>query len=520
LLHGVRVMSVRGAMVVGMTITRRTAIGTLAFGAAAAWFGVHRRRDDPMRSRPLRARAEAGLRGRLDGLAVDDRPYRARLRHELETIEASGLEHAFLAATTVVAAARSAGAAVGTARGPTPGSLVCWALGVTAVDPLRHQLHFERFLNVRRRSPPRLDIDVDAEQRDAVLETAWRQLGRQVAFVESDDDIEQVLLRSAADDVPVPRDLVARVLAQVPLVRRGRHDRLDAILERIPELTEAAERLPAVRSWRQLALEQARFPTRWCGPGADPDGTIAVTPGPLPVDLPLERDDAGRPWLTLTRAIAERTGAVELTCNAVPGLGAVMDAPDVTEDPALFRALRGMDLDGLFQLEDDTLRAYIRELDPQCFEHLVAALALARPFQIRRGRSAAYAAARRGATPPSTGVAIADRVLAPTYGQLVYDEQVIELAHLVSGLDRSEGDLLRRALNKWQADPARFVEGAVRRGVARRRANALFARLREETVGTVTRSHVVAEAALVARSAWLRLNRGPTAPSRRVDGRS
>jgi len=440
----------------------------------------------------------------------------ARLGHELEVIGRAGFVNYLLVVADIVRFARGRGLPVGPGRGAVAGSLAAWCLGITEIDPLRHGLPFERFLNPERPVPPDIDIEICPSCRPAILEHLRERHGR--------DRVAHILTLGTFGARMAIRD-TGRALGVSPSV-------CDAVARRVPEgaemtLARALRTRPDLKREAELAcapellsLAQA-FEGLPRSPGVHPTGVV-VADRPLADLVPLARGGDGETvtqydmrdleWAGLLKIDLPGLRALTVLGEAVRSLGARGLAVDLAalpeDDPAALALIGRGDTAGVSGLDSPPVRAAARRMGIGTFEDLVALIALHRP------ETAALfdeVVARKGAASPAEAPhRLLAGLLRETHGLLLYQEQIAPAAAALAGIPPERGDLLRRALVSRDEEAmhrhrAAFLEGCrrahhVREADAARLAGALEACGRSN----LSRSHAVAAATLAFRAAWLK----------------
>jgi DNA polymerase-3 subunit alpha len=477
----------------------------------------------------LRNSAAAGLLARMEagggaGAPAPDE-YSARLTRELGVIIEMGFAGYFLIVADFIRWARENGVPVGPGRGSGAGSLVAWVLGITDLDPIHHQLLFERFLNPERVSMPDFDVDFCMEGRDRVIAYVAERYGR--------ERVSQIITYGTMAAKAVVRD-VARVLGHpfgfgdriAKLIPNELDITLDAALKKEPELARLNRDDEDVRTLMELALKLEGI-TRNAGKHA---GGVVIAPSVLTDFTPLFSEHAGDGVVTqFDKDDVEAAGLVKFDflglrtltiidravriVNALPER--VDDPVDLTRmpmtDPATFQLLRTGHTTAIFQLESRGMKDLIRRLKPDSFEDVVALVALFRPGPLQSGMVDDFIARKHG----TSGGTIdylhpsLQPVLEATYGVILYQEQVMQIAQVLSGYTLGGADLLRRAMGKKKAEEMAqqrsvFVDGAVARGVDQHRAGWIFDLIEKFAGYGFNKSHSAAYAVLTYQTAWLK----------------
>ncbi len=475
----------------------------------------------------LRGEAEAGLARRLRApgfrQAAEEPAYRARLEEELKVISQMGFPGYFLIVADFIAWARTHDVPVGPGRGSGAGSLVAYALGITDLDPLAYDLLFERFLNPERVSMPDFDVDFCMEGRDRVIDYVAERYGR--------DHVSQIITYGSMAARAVVRD-VGRVLGHpygyvdkiAKLVPFEIGMTLERALEQSEDLRVLYESEEEVRSLIDLARKLEGL-ARNAGKHA---GGVVIAPGPLTEFTPLYTEANGAsPVTQLDKDDVEAVGLVKFDflglrtltiidkavklVNASAPAGAepvvIRDLP--LDDNAAYRLLRSGDTTAVFQLESRGMKELILRLKPDCFEDIVALVALFRPGPLQSGMVDDFLARKQGEQRVEYLHPDLEQILKPTYGVILYQEQVMQIAQLLAGYTLGEADLLRRAMGKKKPEEmARqrevFVKGATERGVDDRLATHIFDLMEKFAGYGFNKSHSAAYALLAYQTAWLK----------------
>jgi DNA polymerase-3 subunit alpha len=457
-------------------------------------------------------------------------PVAERLQYELDVITKTGYAGYFLIVQDFIAAARARGIPVGPGRGSSAGSLVAYALGITNVDPLRFDLLFERFLNPERVSMPDIDVDFCFERRGEVIEYVRERYGR--------SSVGQIVTFGTLKARAALRD-IARVLRVPP----ADADRMAKLVPSGPafalSVAEAADRVPELRELVRGDATVARvvdLAQRIEGLARHASvhaAGVVIAPGPLdeyvPVCTPpqqrggsaegeeaiitqydmiglekvgmLKMDFLGLRTLTVIHdavaAIRERRG---VTVD--------VDAVDL-DDPAVYAMLRAGRTAGVFQFESPLATDTLRQMHCDRFDDLVVTNALVRPGPLDSGMHLVFIRRKRGEEQVRYPHPALEETLRPTYGVIVYQEQVMRIANVLAGFSLAEADVLRKAVGKKDAELirrelGRFVERALARGHDRRVIQDIAAQI--ETFGRYgfPKAHSVAYSLISFQTAWLK----------------
>jgi DNA polymerase-3 subunit alpha len=421
---------------------------------------------------------------------------RDRIEAELAVIARMGFAGYFLIVWDLIRFAREHGIRVGPGRGSAAGSVVSYCLRITDLDPLAYGLIFERFLNPERIQMPDIDVDFDERRRDEVIRYVAERYGAdQVAQIVTFQTIKgRQGIRDAARVLGYPASFGDRLAKMFPPPVLGREFPIDQALELSPELRAAYEREPEAREVIDTAraLEGLRREDSVHAAG------VVIADAPLVNYLPLKlakdsRDDSRRVVTQFDMHGVEKLGLLKMDFLGLRNLSVIEDTVALLrqrgvevdidhvplDDEETYRMLRRGDTTGVFQLEGSGMRALIRELQPDRFEDLMALVALYRPGPLKAEMHIEYAARKHGRKPVTYPHPDLEDILAPTYGIIVYQEQVMQIAVRMAGYSMGEADLLRKAMGKKIREELvphrkRFVRGAVERGYPEKLAQEVF----------------------------------------------
>jgi DNA polymerase-3 subunit alpha len=488
--------------------------------------------EDEVLEREARAGFEprlAQVMPRLPAQGRKDAPgrYRERLERELAMIKRMGFSGYFLIVQDFISHARRQGIPVGPGRGSAAGSLVAYALGITDIDPIRYGLLFERFLNPERVSLPDIDVDFCQDRRDEVLAYVTAKYGadRVAQIITFGTMAARAAIRDVGRALGMPYGEVDRIAKLVPedLYVADRDADLSSAEEQEPRLREArkdprhAELLDLAGKVEGLLRHAS---THAAG--------VVISPDPLVEHVPLYRgrddevvtqyamhevetvglvkfDFLGLRTLTLLK---HAVGLVDRRQEGAGGERLDLSALDLA-DKATYELLARGQTDGVFQLESSGMKDLLMRFRPACFEDLVALVALYRPGPLKSGMTNDFVNRKHGRAPISHDLPQIKEVLRETYGVIVYQEQVMELAVVLAGFSLGEADNLRRAMGK--KDPElmermrqRFLDGCRGRGIAAARAEKVFRDIEQFAGYGFNKSHSAAYAVLTFQTAYLK----------------
>jgi len=476
----------------------------------------------------VRRKAAEGLDRRLErhglaeGLARTD--YDQRLERELEVIVSMGFSGYFLIVADFIAWARNNDVPVGPGRGSGAGSVVAWCLGITDVDPMRYELLFERFLNPERVSMPDFDVDFCVEGRDRVIEYVAQRYGR--------DQVSQIITYGTMAAKAVVRDC-GRVLGYnygfvdsiAKLIPNQLDMTLGKALEEEPELKARYDKEEDTRTILDLARSLEGL-ARNAGKHA---GGLVIAPGPLTDYTPLYTEPDGHSVLTqFDKNDVESVGLVKFDFLGLRNLTIIdwalkavnasrqgngeppIDLDDIPlDDEQSFELLRAAHTTAVFQLESPGMKEMLRKLKPDSFNDIVAAVALYRPGPLDAGMVDEYIDRKHGKAPVRYPHPKAEPILRPTYGVILYQEQVMQIAQELAGYSLGGADLLRRAMGKKKVEEmerqrAIFVKGAAGNGIDAKEAESIFSLMETFARYGFNKSHSVAYALVAYHTAWLK----------------
>src|SRR5690348_10413426 len=473
----------------------------------------------------LRRQAEEGLTRRINtlglasGLTIDD--YRVRLNFELDVIEKMKYPGYFLIVSDFIKWAKQQGIPVGPGRGSGAGSLVAYALTITDLDPIRFGLLFERFLNPERVSMPDFDIDFCQDRREEVIRYVQERYGR--------DQVAQIITFGTLQARGVLRD-VGRVL-QMPY---GQVDKLCKMVPQNPaapiSLAKAIEDEPKLQAEAEAdATVKRAFAIAKKLEGLNRHASthaagIVIGDRPLSQLVPLYRDPkSDMPVTQFNMKWVEQAGLVKFDFLGLKTLTVLQTAVALVKRRGIEIDLSAIPLDdkntyellaraeavGIFQLASAGMRRALIDMRPDRFEDLIALVALYRPGPM--ANIPTYCARKLGTEPIEYLHPKLEPILAPTYGVIIYQEQVMQAAQILAGFTLGQADLLRRAMGKkirkeMQAQRNDFVAGCVERGVERYQADAIFDLLERFAEYGFNKSHAAAYALVAYQTAYMKAN--------------
>ncbi|HIM96039.1 MAG TPA: DNA polymerase III subunit alpha [Gammaproteobacteria bacterium] len=481
--------------------------------------------------------SEAGLDNRLQGIKVDRQVYDDRLAFELSVIIQMEFPGYFLIVADFIRWSRDNGIPVGPGRGSGAGSLVAYALGITNVDPIKHELLFERFLNPERVSMPDFDIDFCTDRRDEVIEYVSKKYGA--------EKVSQIITYGTMAAKGVVRD-VGRVLGHPygfsDRISKSIPNDLKINLSRAlgyfnegdsqenkdkwysEELKNRYDSEESVTTLIDLSLELEGL-VRNVGTHA---GGVLIAPSKISDFCPIYKgpNESDGVVSQFDMKDVEAMGLVKFDFLGLSNLTVIdktvklifakglsdelidLDALSL-DDKGVYELLQRCDTTGIFQLESDGMRGYLKKLQADSFEDIVAMLALYRPGPLGAGMVDDYINVKHGTQKVKYPHPMLEEILKPTNGVFLYQEQVMKSAQVMAGYSLGGADLLRRAMGKKIAaemDAQRdvFVKGAAERGIDVKKANEIFDLIDKFSGYGFNKSHSVAYAYISYQTAWLK----------------
>jgi DNA polymerase III alpha subunit len=411
-----------------------------------------------------------------------------RLRHELSVIRRLGFSEYFLVVWDIVRWARSRGIRC-SGRGSAGDSLVSYLLGLTSVDPIEADLLFERFLNPERKEMPDVDLDFDSRRRDEVIDYVYQRFGKEsVAAVATISTFNaRSAIREAGRALGLPAPAVDAVSKAFPHIGA---DQIREAVSSLPELRGLGLDNRQLEYLFDVCQAIAGFPRHL----SVHLGGMVIAPGPLADYLPVEMAAKGVAVAQFDKDDIEALGLVKMDLLGLRNLSAVQETIELLQergialdpdkipldDPETYRLLRSAQTVGVFQLESPGMRGLLRALQPTRFEDIIANISLFRPGPMQADMIGPFLARRHGKESVSYPHPATARALRSTYGVILYQEQVLEVASAVAGFTLGESDALRRAMTHDRSQEemeklrGTFLAGAARKGVDRETAQDVF----------------------------------------------
>ncbi len=480
----------------------------------------------------LREMAAAGLEERLEsqvyveGQSAEEReatakPYRERVQYELDVIAQMGFPGYFLIVADFIQWAKNEDIPVGPGRGSGAGSVVAWALTITDLDPLRFDLLFERFLNPERVSMPDFDIDFCKDRRDDVIRYVQKEYGfDRVAQIITFGKLEaRAVLRDVGRVLEMPYGQVDRISKLVPY-NPANPVSLKKALNDEPMLQEMRKEDPSVDRLVGMSLKLEGLYRHASTHAAG----VVIGDRPLQELVPLYRDSRSTmPVTQFNMKYVEQAGLVKFDFLGLKtltvlsstvrrlrerGVDIALDQLPL-DDAKTYEMLCRADTTGVFQLESSGLRDVLKKLRPDRFGDIIAVVALYRPGPMDNIPS--FIKRKHGEETPDYLHPSLEGILKETYGIMIYQEQVMQIAQTLSGFSLGGADLLRRAMGKkiqaeMDAQRQNFVEGAVANDVGQALAGRIFDQVAKFAGYGFNKSHAAAYALVAYQTAYLKAN--------------
>ncbi|RKZ00908.1 MAG: DNA polymerase III subunit alpha, partial [Candidatus Hydrothermota bacterium] len=436
----------------------------------------------------IRELAFKGLRERMGEIPSN---YRERLEYELDVIAKMGYSGYFLIIWDIVSHAKEMGIVVGPGRGSAVGSLVLYALGITEVDPIQNGLLFERFLNPDRVSPPDVDIDFEDVKRDKVIEYIRNRFGENsvAQIITFGRMLARAAIRDVARVMDIPYNDADRIAKLIP--RTGYT--IEMAMREIGELRMLADSRPEIRELLEMAKKVEgqikHVSTHAAG--------VVIAPGTIWEYVPLYKSTDGTVSTQFEMTALEELGLLKVDVLGLRTLTVVKLAEEMVrqrhdpnfdirkiplDDPKTFDLLGRGETLAVFQVESRGFRELLKAAKPRTLADLTAIIAIYRPGPIQSGMLDDYVSRKQGRKPIEYPLPELEDILKETYGVVVYQEQVMQIASKIAGFSLGQADLLRRAMGKKKKDVMAqqkevFIKGATEHGIDPSVAADLFDKL-------------------------------------------
>ncbi len=446
--------------------------------------------------------------------------YEDRLNHEINIINSMDYASYFLIVSDYIKWAKKNSIPVGPGRGSGAGSLVAYCLDITDLDPIEFDLIFERFLNPDRVSMPDFDIDFCEEKRDQVFEYLKNKYKDGVAHIITFGKFKaRMALRDVGRVLGLPYGHVDRLCKMVPF-DPSRPLTLKESIDREPRFKEEVKNNPKVKKLLELSLKLEGLNRNMATHAAG----VVIAGDRLAEQFPLYVDHSSNLILPSTQYdmySSENAGLVKFdllglktltvidkTIKRLKNKNKIVNIDQIAQnDEKVFSLLSTGETTGLFQLESAGMRDAIKQMKPNKFDDIIALVALYRPGPM--SNIPIYNDCKNGLKTPDYIHPILEEILKPTYGIIIYQEQVMQIAQTLAGFTAGEADILRRAMGKKKKaeldkQKERFVNGAIKKGIAKDVANFVFTKIEPFAQYGFNKSHAAAYALIAYQTAYLK----------------
>ena len=473
----------------------------------------------------LKALCQEGLERRYDPVTPQ---LQERLDYELSTIETMGYVDYFLIVWDFIKYAKDHGIAVGPGRGSAAGSIVSYCLEITNIDPIRFNLLFERFLNPERVTMPDIDVDFCYERRQEVIDYVVRKYGKEkvVQIVTFGTMAARMVIRDVGRVLDMPYAAVDRIAKMIPMGQNGHNPTIKEALTISSDLKKAYDEEEDVRYLLDMSQRLEGLPRHASMHAA------GVVIGQKAIDefVPLSRGSEDAITTQFTMTTIEELGLLKMDFLGLRTLTVIQDAVrnikqskgidiDIDhlnmEDPEVYDLLCTGQTDGIFQLESNGMKSFMKELKPRNIEDIIAGISLYRP-----GPMDFIPLYIKGKEHPETityDCPQLEKILSPTYGCIVYQEQVMQIVMELAGYTLGRSDLVRRAMSKKKGDVMQrerqnfvygneeeHVPGCINRGIDEKTANKIFDEMIDFAKYAFNKSHAAAYAVVAYQTAYLK----------------
>jgi len=446
--------------------------------------------------------------------------YNKRLNHEIEIICKMKYSSYFLIVSDYIKWAKKNNIPVGPGRGSGAGSLVAWSLSITDIDPIKFDLIFERFLNPDRISMPDFDIDFCEEKRDQVFDYLKKKYGKGVAHIITFGKLKaRMAFRDIGRVLGLPYGYVDALCKMIPF-DPSRPLSLEKAIAQEPRIRKEAEKDPRVKKLIEISKKLEGLNRNMATHAAG----VVIPEEKLAEFVPLYKDPSSNSPLPSTQFdmyASENAGLVKFDLLGLKTLTVINKTISILkekkinvdikkiklDDPKIFELLSSGHTVGLFQLESAGMRDALVNMRPNKFEDIIALVALYRPGPM--SNISIYNNCKHGKKDPDYLHPKLKKILEPTYGVIIYQEQVMQIAQILAGFSAGEADILRRAMGKkkraeLEKQKERFVNGAVNNGITKDTATFIFKKIEPFAEYGFNKSHAAAYALIAYQTAYLK----------------
>jgi len=451
---------------------------------------------------------------------IDENQYKERIDNEITTINSMGFPGYFLIVADFINYAKKHNIPVGPGRGSAAGSLVAYSLGITALDPIEHGLIFERFLNPGRKSMPDIDVDFCINGREEIFKYVVGKYGggNYVAQIITFGKLKpRAVIRDVGRALDIPLREVDAIAKMVPDVV---NISLNDALKQEPKIRAIAEKKPEIDDLLKICRVLEGL-TRHASTHA---AGVVVADKPFVEYLPLYKGKKGEVLTQFDMKCVEKIGLVKFDFLGLRNLTVIANTlslvakqggtpPDLLNinlnDSDTYRLLVSGDTTGVFQLESSGMKDLLVRLKPECFDDIIALVALYRPGPMESGMIDDYVDRKHGKKDVVYLLPELEPILKETYGVIVYQEQVMRIAASIAGYSMSEADDLRKAMGKKKPEimasqSLRFIRGATEKGIQSQKAKKLFELIAKFGGYGFNKSHSAAYALIAYQTAFLK----------------
>lgn len=454
-----------------------------------------------------------------------DHSLKERLEYELSVIQSMGYVDYFLIVWDFINYARTQGIKVGPGRGSAAGSIVSYCLGITSIDPIKYQLLFERFLNPERVSMPDIDVDFCFERRQEVIDYVGRKYGadRVVQIVTFGTMAARGVIRDVGRVMDLPYAFVDSIAKMVPTEL---NITLDKALKMNPEFKKLYQEDEQVKELIDMSRRLEGLPRHTSMHAAG----VVIGQRAIEEFVPLSLGSDGSVTTQFTMTTLEELGLLKMDFLGLRTLTVIQDAERLAgissgktidinkidyDDKAVLASIGTGKTDGVFQLESAGMKNFMKELKPQNLEDIIAGISLYRPGPM--DFIPQYIKGKNNPESITYDCPQLEPILAPTYGCIVYQEQVMQIVRDLAGYTLGRSDLLRRAMSKKKGDvmqkerqnfvygnPDEGVPGCIANGIDEKTANKIYDEMIDFAKYAFNKSHAAAYAVVSYQTAWLR----------------
>lgn len=443
----------------------------------------------------------------------------------MDTDSDNGFVDYFLIVWDFIRYARENGISVGPGRGSAAGSIVAYSLGITSIDPIKYDLLFERFLNPERVTMPDIDIDFCYERRPEVIDYVVRKYGKDhvVQIVTFGTMAARNAIRDVGRVLDLPYNYVDVIAKQIPMPKQGAKVTIKEALQVNPELREIYESDEQAKNLIDMSMRLEGLPRHTSMHAAG----VLISPKPVDEYVPLSKASDGTITTQYTMTVLEELGLLKMDFLGLRTLTVIQNAAKMAgieddtllnipfDDKEVFDMISAGKTDGVFQLESGGMKSFMTELKPECMEDILAGNALYRPGPM--DFIPQYIEGKNNRDSIVYDCPQLEPILAPTYGCIVYQEQVMQIVRSLAGYSFGRSDLVRRAMAKkkekvMEAERQNFVygnkaegvKGCIANGISEEVANKIYNEMIDFAKYAFNKSHAAAYAVVSYQTAYLK----------------